>query len=39
MLQIRDINGEAVVGCCEPLTTKEMGCLQLSRRANKIGFN
>jgi len=27
MFQIRGINGEAVVGYCEPLITKELGIL------------
>jgi hypothetical protein len=36
MLQIRGVEGEAVVSYCEPLTTLEMGYDRLSRRVNKM---
>ncbi|MBE9581350.1 MAG: hypothetical protein IMF18_07000 [Proteobacteria bacterium] len=40
MPQIQDVEGEAVVVYCEPLTTQEMRYHRLSRRVNNMaGFS
>jgi hypothetical protein len=39
MLQICGVKGEAVVTYREPLTTKEMRCPRLSRRAKNMTIN